>query len=219
MKAAPLRAVPAAETKAARNPRQNREKIMAAIRAAAIAEFSENGLKGTSTQAIAERAGLTKPQLHYYIKGKEELYEELLTSVVSSWKGMFDAGSTDPAKVLGDYIRSKIHLAFDKPEVSRIFTREVLDGGRNLGKFWPDSRKNTREKVAVINGWIARGLMKPVDAHTLLMSIWAMTQFYADSALQVQQLRKPNHPEWTPDRDALVEELTAFVLRGCGIRK
>jgi TetR/AcrR family transcriptional regulator len=57
MKAAPLRAVPAAETKAARNPRQNREKIMAAIRAAAIAEFSENGLKGTSTQAIAERAG------------------------------------------------------------------------------------------------------------------------------------------------------------------
>src|SRR3954470_792092 len=96
------------------NPRQNRERVMAAIRAAAIAEFSENGLKGTSTQAIAERAGLTKPQLHYYIKGKEELYEELLTSVVSAWKGMFDAGSTDPAKVLGDYIRSKVHLAFDK---------------------------------------------------------------------------------------------------------
>jgi TetR/AcrR family transcriptional regulator len=214
-----LRAVAAAESKSVRNPRQNREKIMAAIRAAAIAEFSENGLKGTSTQAIAERAGLTKPQLHYYIKGKEELYEELLTSVVSAWKGMFDAASTDPAKVLGDYIRFKVHLAFDKPEVSRIFTREVLDGGRNLEKFWPVSRKRTREKVAIINSWIARGLMKPVDAQTLLMSIWAMTQFYADSALQVQQLMKPNHPQWTPDRDALVEELTAFVLRGCGIKK
>jgi TetR/AcrR family transcriptional regulator len=198
-------------------PRAGRERIMAAIRAAAIAEFSQKGLKGTSTQAIAQRAGLTKPQLHYYIRGKEELYEELLTSVVADWKGMFDAGSTDPAKVLGDYIRSKIHLAFDKPEISRIFTREVLDGGRNLDKFWPDSRERTLEKVAVINGWIARGLMKPMDAHTLLMSIWAMTQFYADSALQVQQLLKPGEPGWTPDRDALVEELTGFILRGCGI--
>jgi TetR/AcrR family transcriptional regulator len=49
------------------------------------------------------------------------------------------------------------------------------------------------------------------------MAIWAMTQFYADSALQVQQLRKPTQPGWTPNRDALVDELTAFVLRGCGI--
>jgi TetR/AcrR family transcriptional regulator len=201
-----------------RNPRQGREKVMAAIRAAAIAEFSENGLKGTSTQAIAERAGLTKPQLHYYIRGKEELYEELLMSVVSDWRVMFDAGSSDPAKVLGDYIRSKINQAFDKPEISRIFTREVLDGGRNLEQFWPESRERTRNKVAVINGWIARGLMQPMDAHTLLFGIWAMTQFYADSALQVQQLRKANEPGWAPDRDKLVEELAGFVLRGCGIR-
>jgi TetR/AcrR family transcriptional regulator len=202
---------------AVRSPRQNRERVMSAIRDAAIAEFSQNGLKGTSTQAIAERAGLTKPQLHYYIEGKEQLYEELLMSVVADWKGIFDAGSTDPAQVLGDYIRSKLRLAFDKPEISRIFTREVLDGGPYLEKFWPDSRKNTREKVAVINGWIAKGWMQPVDAHTLLFSIWAMTQFYADSALQVQQLKKPNQPGWTPEQEKLVEELTAFVLRGCGI--
>ena len=202
-----------------RKPRESRERVMAAIRAAAIAEFSQNGLKGTSTQAIAERAGLTKPQLHYYIHGKEELYQELLMSVVAEWKSMFDAGSTDPARVLGDYIRSKLRLAFEMPEISRIFTREVLDGGRNLEQFWPDARKRTREKVNVINGWIARGLMEPVDAYALLMSIWAMTQFYADSALQVQQMLKPGHPGWMPDREALAEELTAFVLRGCGIAR
>lgn len=197
--------------------RQNRERVLAAIRAAAIAEFSQNGLKGTSTQAIARRAGLTKPQLHYYISGKEELYEELLMSVVTEWKSMFDAGSTDPAQVLGKYIRDKLRLAFDKPEISRIFTREVLDGGRNLDQFWPEARQRTREQVAVINGWMARGLMPPMDAHTLLMAIWATTQFYADSALQVQQLRKPDQPGWMPDADSLVEELTGFVLRGCGL--
>lgn len=206
------------ETDKPRNARQSRERVLAAIRAAAIAEFSQNGLNGTSTQAIAERAGLTKPQLHYYIEGKQELYEELLMSIVADWKGMFDAGSNDPGQVLGDYIRSKIHLAFDKPEISRIFTREVLDGGHNLEQFWPDARNQTRNKVDAINGWIARGLMQPVDAHTLLFSIWATTQFYADSALQVQQLRKPGEAGWMPDREALVEELTRFVLRGCGIR-
>lgn len=200
------------------NVRQKRERMLCAIREAAIAEFSQNGLWGTSTQAIAERAGLTKPQLHYYISGKEQLYEELLMSVVADWRGMFDTASDDPGKVLADYIRFKINLALDKPEISRIFTREVLDGGRNLAKFWPDARKRTREKVAAINGWIARGLMQPVDGYALLMSIWAMTQFYADSALQVQQLRKPNQPGWQPNRETLVEELTQFVLRGCGIK-
>ena len=192
---------------------------MTAIREAAIAEFSENGFKGTSTQAIAARAGLTKPQLHYYIKGKEELYEELLMSVMSDWRSMFDAGSTNPGQVLGDYIRQKIDQAFDKPEVSRIFTREVLDGGRNLEKFWPESRARTQEKVNVINGWIARGLMEPVDPHVLLMTIWSMTQFYADSAVQVRQLVKPAAADWQPDRAALVRELTALVLRGCGIKR
>ena len=204
--------------RAARGPRASRDRILAAIHAAAIAEFSEKGLSGTSTQAIAARAGLTKPQLHYYIAGKEQLYEELLMSVVSDWKGMFDAGSTDPGQVLGDYIRSKVQLAFEKPEVSRIFTREVLDGGRNLEKFWPDSRRRTCEKVTVINGWIARGLMEPVDAHLLLMGIWAMTQFYADSALQVRQLIKPGQPAWTPDCDKVTEHITQLVLRGCGVR-
>ena len=213
----PVAKAPARAPAPARGTRLGRERVMQAIREAAIAEFSQNGLKGTPTQAIAERAGLTKPQLHYYIRGKEELYEELLMSVVADWRTMFDAGSTDPGQVLGDYIRAKINQAFDKPEVSRIFTREVLDGGKNLARFWPDSRKNTREKVAVINGWIARGLMRPVDAHTLLMTIWATTQFYADSALQVQMLLKPGQPGWQPEREALVEQLTDFVLRGCGI--
>lgn len=202
---------------AVRPARENRERIMAAIRAAATAEFSENGLRGTSTQAIATRAGLSKPQLHYYISSKEELYQELLMSVVADWKGLFDTRSDDPARALGDYIRSKLRLAFDKPQVSRIFTREVLDGGRNLARFWPGARRHTREKVAAINGWIARGLMLPVDPHMLLMGIWAMTQFYADSAVQVQQLMKSGRTGGMPQREAVVGELTTLVLRGCGI--
>jgi TetR/AcrR family transcriptional regulator len=199
--------------------RQGRERILADIRAAAITEFSRNGLKGTSTQAIADRAGLTKPQLHYYITGKEELYNELLGQVLNDWKVRFafDSHSDDPAKVLGDYIRQKLDHAFDHPELSRIFTREVLDGGHNLARFWPLSRQWTQRKIDIINGWIARGRLRPVDGLLLLQHIWAMTQYHADYALQARALA--NIPDDVPlEREAVARELIDFVLAGCAPR-
>ncbi|MEJ2802771.1 TetR family transcriptional regulator C-terminal domain-containing protein [Comamonadaceae bacterium PP-2] len=199
--------------------RPGRERIMASIRAAAITEFSRHGLKGSSTQGIAERAGLTKPQLHYYIAGKDELYEELLMQVLHDWKVVyaFEGQLHDPAAVLGTYIRQKLDHAFDHPEISRIFTREMLDGGHNLAAFWPHARQWTQKKVDIINGWIARGLMRPLDARLLLMHIWAMTQHYADFAPQVEVMLDSGHGPQQPDREVIARELIAFILSGCGI--
>ena len=199
--------------------RQGRQRILADIRAAAITEFSQNGLKGTSTQAIADRAGMTKPQLHYYITGKEELYNELLMQVLHDWKVVFsfDAHSNDPAQVLAAYIRQKLDHAFDHPEMSRIFTREVLDGGHNLARFWPLSRQWTQKKIDAINGWIARGLMRPLDALLLLQHIWAMTQYHADYALQARAMSDSAGTDAIA-REPVARELIDFVLAGCGIR-
>jgi TetR/AcrR family transcriptional regulator len=199
--------------------RPGRERILGAIRAAAIAEFSLNGLKGTSTQAIAARAGITKPQLHYYIAGKEELYEELLMQVLHDWKVVFafEDHSSGPAAVLADYIRQKLDHAFDNPDISRIFTREVLDGGRNLERYWPNARAWTQKKVDIINGWIARGLMRPLDARLLLQHIWAMTQYHADYALQTRVMMGVA-PDAPIDRGLVAREVTAFVLAGCGVK-
>ncbi len=197
--------------------RPGRERIMAAIREAAIAEFSLHGLKGTSTQAIAERAGLTKPQLHYYISGKDELYEELLMQVLHDWKVVFSfEAANDPARVLATYIRAKLDHAFDNPEISRIFTREVLDGGRNLERYWPNARAWSQKKIDIINGWMARGLIPPMDARLLLMHIWALTQHYADFALQVRVMHGLP-PDAPLPRETITREVTAFILRGCGL--
>jgi len=198
--------------------RPGRERILGAIRAAAIAEFSLHGLRGTSTQAIAARAGLTKPQLHYYITGKEELYEELLMQCLHDWKVTFafDGPADEPATVLAGYVRKKLAHAFDAPEISRIFTREVLDGGRNLARYWPNARAWTQAKVDVVDGWIARGLMRPLDARILLMHVWAMTQSYADYALQTRVMLDVA-PDAPLDRAPIERELVAFVLAGCGL--
>ena len=49
--------------------------------------------------------------------------------------------------------------------MSRIFTREVLDGGRNLERYWPNSRLWTQKKIDIINGWIARGFALGTASH------------------------------------------------------
>ena len=210
----------AAPPPARRPARESRQRILAAIRDAAIEEFSLHGLRGTSTQAIAERAGLSKSQLHYYIAGKEALYAELLDSVMMAWKIEFaPPGLTEPAEILAHYIRQKLDHAFDQPTVSRIFTREILDGGHNLGRYWPNARVWVEKEVAIINGWIARGRMRPLNAHLLLMHIWAMTQHHADFALQVREIYTPGHPREPLDREAVAKDLIPFVLRGCGLIK
>lgn len=209
--------IPPTDTAASR-PRQTRERVLATIREAAIAEFSLHGFKGTSTQAIAERAGLTKPQLHYYIKGKDELYEELLYSVLYGWSEafIFDASVSDPSEVLSQYIRKKIDYALDHPGLSRIFTNEVLGGGPNLGKYWPVAVRSTQAKVDTINGWIAQGLIRPLDARLFLLHVWGMTQHYADYGVQVNVML--GLPAGAPvEREPIVRELTTFVLAGIGL--
>ena len=78
---------------------ERRKRIQEAIFEAAIEEFANKGFEGASTQSIAQRAGLTKPQLHYYIESKEELYKNILLTILEDWNQIF-LGATaedDPA--------------------------------------------------------------------------------------------------------------------------
>lgn len=198
--------------------RRSRERILAAIREAAITEFGLHGYEGASTQRIAEGAGLTKPQLHYYITGKQALYEELLYTVLRDWADAFrfDGDHDDPRTVLSSYVRRKLDYALDHPALSRIYTSELLSGGRHLGKYWPVARQSTQHKVEVIEGWIARGLIRPLYARILLMQIWAMTQHYADYAVQVRVMLDLA-PDAPIDRAPITRELTTSVLLTCGL--
>jgi len=198
--------------------RLGRDRILAAIREAAIEEFSLHGLRGASTQSIAERAGLTKPQLHYYIHGKDELYEELLESVLEGWSYAFafDENVVDPKRVLSDYVRKKLDYALDNPGLSRIFTGELLAGGAHLDKYWPRALASTDQKVRLIEGWMQRGLIQQVDARLLLMQIWAMTQHYADYNVQARVML--HLPANAPiDRAPIARQITNSVLLLCGL--
>ncbi len=193
-----------------------RERTLENIHAAAIAEFSEKGFQGATTQAIARRAGLKKAQLHYYIAGKEELYEELLQKVLKVWGDIiqFDPTLSEPDAVLSRYIRNKLNFSFDQPELSRIFTSEVLGGGHYLHKYWPQATANITGKENLIQGWIAQQKIRPLDARLFIMHIWAVTQYYADFAVQVKHMYRDFEGD-NAAREHIIAEVTTLILNGC----
>ena len=200
-----------------RSPR-SRPEILLAINRAAIDVFSREGLNGASTQAIADGAGLSKAQLHYYIESKEALYRQLLQDVIDDWITVF--GFADqahgPRKVLCDYIRRKMLFSFEHPQRSRIYAMEMMRGAPVLRPMLSTSKRRTMQAVAVIQNWVDQGLMEHIDPLLLLFDIWGITQFYAEQAEQVVFFTG-QAVLGEEQREAIIEQTTAFVLRGAGV--
>ena len=74
--------IPDDEAEAPASPTRGRSRkytqVLAVIYQAAIEVFAADGPQGATTQAIADKAGLSKAQLHYYIESKEALYRQVL---------------------------------------------------------------------------------------------------------------------------------------------
>lgn len=205
-------------TDAPRRGSRGRATALAAIHRAAVTVFAREGYLGATTQGIADAAGLSKPQLHYYIDGKEDLYRSILQGIVDDWIGIFGFADAHlgPHKVLSDYVRRKLLFSFDHPERSRIFTAEMMRGGAMLRPLMGTSHRRTQQAIDVIRGWIAEDRMTAVDPLLLLFHIWAVTQHYADYADQVRLFGGPT-PDLPADRERVIEQVATFVLRGAGV--
>jgi TetR/AcrR family transcriptional regulator len=208
-----------AERQPAKRATGSRTRALTSIHRAAAKVFAREGYNGATTQAIADAAGLSKQQLHYYIEGKEDLYRSILQGIVDDWIAVFGFADAQlgPGKVLADYVRRKLQFSFDHPERSRIFTAEIMRGATLLRPLMSHSHRRTQQATAVIRGWIAAGQMAPVNPQLLLFHIWAMTQHYADYADQVRYFDGPDLGA-AQDRELLIAEVTAFVLRGAGVK-
>lgn len=197
---------------------EKREEVRELIRSAAISEFATNGLMGASTQRIADRAGITKTRLHYYISSKTELYEDALEHVTGAWVELFDGISVthDPRSFIASYIERKLRFCLQNPDAVRLFAKEVMRGAPMLLDRFTRSRTTMRRAAAMINGWADAGLIRRVDPVLLQFHIWAMTEHYALRQSEVQFMLGLKSPE-DLDVDLVVREMTAFVTNGLGL--
>lgn len=192
-----------------------REELREAIRAAAILEFSENGLRGASTQGIADRAGISKTKLHYYITSKEELYQEALDHIVSTWADIYSGISLEygPEPFLRDYISRKVRYSLEHPAEVKLFVHEVMRGATRLREHWMGSRETTRRAADRITGWVDQGLIRKVHPILLQFHIWALTEQYAVMAEEAKYMLGLA-PDEALDAELVTTEITQLVLNG-----
>ncbi|MFV8816307.1 TetR/AcrR family transcriptional regulator [Haliea sp. E17] len=200
-------------------PGKIRDHNFQVILKAAEQEFALNGYKGTTTQKIADRAGVAKPSIHYYFSSKHNLYLTVLDNIIHLWNDYLDTVEVedDPAEVLDMFIRKKVELSFSHPEASKVFAMEIIQGAPFLRDYIrTEMRTWVREKAAFMSQWIDQGRMAPVDPVQLIFLIWSSTQHYADFDTQV--LTVMNHAEYEPEMIQHISDfISGMILRGCGL--
>lgn len=155
---------------------------------AALEVFSSYGFRGSTLDQISEKAGMSKPNLLYYYPSKQAIYVTLLENTLEEWLQPFEQlnPAGDPMQELRKYISSKLEMSFQKPEASRLFANEIINGAPAIGSFLETHlKKLVDSKVGVINEWIAQGRIAQVDPYHLIFMIWSTTQHYADFSAQI----------------------------------
>ncbi|HVY21367.1 MAG TPA: HTH-type transcriptional regulator RutR [Bauldia sp.] len=165
----------------------NEERILDA----ALDVFSTHGFRGATVDQIAERAGMTKPNLLYYFRRKRDIYLAVLNRTHEMWLQPLEAlvQDGDPAKEIADYIDRKLEMARDNPKASRLFAMEIIQGAPVLGDVLEGRLKTlVDEKAAIIRRWVAEGKLAPIDPYHLIFMVWATTQHYADFETQIHAI-------------------------------
>jgi TetR/AcrR family transcriptional regulator len=199
------------------NPTRIQREKTEAILAAALDVFSTHGFRGATLDQIAEAAGISKPNLLYYFASKEAVHRMLLERQLDSWLEplrQLDPGG-DPAGEIGAYIRRKLEMARDYPRESRLFAGEILQGAPHIADVLAGPLKALVDaKAEVIRAWAEQGRIAAVDPHHLIVSIWAVTQHYADFDAQLDAILGPGHPTRFETAERFLVGLYARGLAG-----
>lgn len=140
---------------------ENRGKLIAAARKA----FAEKGFAGASMDELTADVGLTRGALYHNFGDKRGLLAAVVNQIDSEMAARAQeigaaAGEGWPALLAEG--AAYIEMALD-PEVQRIV---LLDGPAVLGdpSLWPSQNSCLQVTQRAVEGLIAKGAMKPVDA-------------------------------------------------------
>ncbi|MBJ3764249.1 TetR family transcriptional regulator C-terminal domain-containing protein [Maribius pontilimi] len=169
----------------------------AAILEAGLEIFSRHGFRGATLDQIAAEAGLSKPNLLYYFASKEAIHRTLLLGLMDTWLDpirRIDPQGEPLAELLA-YVSRKMALTRQYPRESRLFANEILQGAPHIADTLSAELKTLVDALAdQMQAWIDAGRLAPVDPHHTIISIWALTQHYADFDVQVRAVLDSDDP-------------------------
>ncbi len=162
----------------------NQQKILDA----ALTVFSQFGFRGATLDQIAQHAELSKPNVLYYFRCKQDIYVELMQQTLDQWLQPLvelDAKG-EPVDEILKYATAKLKMSQQNPQASRLFANEILHGAPMVKQVLEGDLKTlVDEKTNVIQHWIDEGKIASINPYHLIFMIWAITQHYADFDIQI----------------------------------
>lgn len=192
------------------------EKNRAAILEAALNVFSQAGFRGATLDQIARASGLSKPNLLYYFRSKEEIHNTLLAELLDNWLDPLRAldADGDPIDEIISYVLRKLEMSRRMPRESRLFANEIVQGApRIMGEISGALKDLVDEKARVLTGWADAGKIARLDPYHLIFSIWATTQHYADFDAQVRAILEPRDNRHFDDAAVFLKQLYCAALK------
>ncbi len=194
----------------------------AAILRAAVREFSDQGLSGARTDAIARAAKVNKALLYYYFRDKETLYRSVLDEVFS---GLLEevqralSQKLPPGKKLLGYVGTHFDYIATHPVYARIVQGEMMRLKTGKSPHFEHIVQNYFHPLfmrvsEVIREGMASGEFRRVDPMQFVPSMIAVIVFYFNSTNVIRLLTKvdPMSPEKLAERRAAVFDFISAAL-------
>lgn len=208
-----MRAEPRTNEPEPRIRARNKQRILNA----AVDLFAGKGFHGTQMKEIAQASGLPKANVYYYFPTKASIYTALIERLIEGWDLAFEhiAPEREPRDAIAACVRAKLEYSRRHAADSRLFANEILRGAQFLERRQREHiRDVTTHRAHVVEEWIRRGKMAPVDPRHFFIMLWSATEFYADfGAMAADVLEKRRLTR--RDFDAAAETITRVILDGC----
>src|SRR3954468_19347870 len=127
---------------------------------AALKLFLRGGYDGTSMQAVADQAGVTKPVVYACFPGKDELFRALLAReeerILAEIQGAFeDVDLSDPETTLVEGFTGFLRAVGDYPEVYRLIFLGEGGGNAAVAHRIQRGREAQIDQLSLIaKGWL-----------------------------------------------------------------
>src|SRR5260370_10519542 len=198
------------------------EESRAAILQAAAKEFSEHGIAGARTDAIARSARVNKALLYYYFKDKETLYGAVLDNAFSGMKSkVFQVLDSDllPREKIMAYVGAYFDFIASNQIYPKLMQREMMRAreghSEHIDRLVKTYFQPIFKKVAgLLQGGIADGEFRQVDPPHFVPSLLSMISFYFSRAPVMQRIVRfnPLAPERIAERRAAVLDFISAAL-------
>jgi TetR/AcrR family transcriptional regulator len=198
------------------------EESRAAILQAAAREFSELGIAGARTDAIAREARVNKALLYYYFKDKETLYSAVLDNAFSGMRAkVFAALESDlpPREKIMAYVGAYFDFIASNQIYPKLMQREMMRAkeghSEHIDRIVKTYFQPIYKKVGeLLQRGIAEGEFRPVDPAHFIPSMIAIIVFYFSSAPVMRRIVgvNPLTPQRIAQRRAAVLDFISAAL-------